>query len=674
MKIPEAFTGSQAMQLVVSQGWKYREVSSPKIEIERCPYCKKDGFHLGMEIHGAGSGQTNRDGLHGCVHCGKGGNLYTLKQHLGIVQANIESRRDSGSSGENKKQEELPDTEACHEALLADEAALDYLVNGRGFSMDVIGKMKLGLVEKRFFRGVGEVRALVYPYMVNGNTVFCHYRTLPTMPLSENLVPKAFSSPTGWPVPLYNGEILNDQNLTEATFVEGEPDVICAIDHGVKNICGVPGANFKKAEWIDSLDRLDKVYVCYDKDAVGQKAAQELANRIGIEKCWKIILPDFQVTTEKGEQRNGKDLNEWFTQGGGTPEAFEKLKEEAQLFDVAGVASSKDSMQEFYDELEGKTTLEPKYKTQWPSLNKLVGFEDGDVIDILAPEKIGKTTFALNLMDHMVSAYGEDGVFICLEMTRARMARKWVSYLGQVADNIPKSVEEGEALKAAFMEARSTVQAITAAREGDLYFCYPKYKSVEDIYGLIRDVIRRYGAKWICIDNIHRLADSTPYDNRTQHLSQISKITSQIAKDYGVKLVRILQPNRIKAGAIVSSDNTDGSSQIAKDCDCTITLHRTKLGELSADDFEKIGYVEQEAAFGEDVLTGVPLSRYSSGGYCTLHVNGETSTFMEKNEGQIAKMKADSNKNVGHENQLANLGIVLKKDYTGEVPMGDVVF
>ena len=77
--------------------------------------------------------------------------------------------------------------------------------------------------------------------------------------------------------------------------------------------------------------------------------------------------------------------------------------------------------------LNGKDDLAPTYVSQYPELNRLVGFEDGDIIDIVAPGKIGKTTFGLNLMDHMVATYGEDGLVVCLEMTQARLARKWVS-------------------------------------------------------------------------------------------------------------------------------------------------------------------------------------------------------------------------------------------------------
>lgn len=635
--IPAGFEGSNAFQFITSRGWNWRQASSPNIELEICPYCKKDGYHLRMEIHGAGDEQKNRDSLHICMKCGQSGTLSTLKQKLGVTIPGVESRKDSG----DRKIEPLPDFEACHQALLEDEAALDYLMNGRGFSLDIIKKQKLGIVAKRYFRECGEVKALVYPYLVNGNAVFCHFRTLPTMPLSEWKGVKAFSSPTGWDVPLYNGEVLRE-GLNEVFMVEGEPDAIAAMDHGVENICGVPGANFKKAEWIDTLDKIgvEKVFICYDKDKVGQKAAQALAARIGVEKCWKIVLPEFQVVTESGETRLGKDLNEWFTQGGGTAELFEQLKENALLFDVDGVSSSTDAVQEFYDELMGKGSVEPKYKTQWPSLNKIVGFDEGDIIDILAEEKVGKTTWGLNLIEHMVDTYGEDGVIICLEMTKARLARKWISHLARIPDNIPKTPEEAKELFDKFMAAIPAVQERAAEREGELFFCYPHYKTTDDIYKLIRDIIRRYGVKWIMFDNIHLLADRTLVgEGRTQHLSQISKAFAQIGKDYGVQIIRILQPNRIAGGRVVSTSNVDGSSQIAKDCDVMMTAHRTKIGEMTADQLDTSCAATQEASFDNRFFVGVGLSRYSPGGRVELQYDGATSSVDEMNEVQIAKIQ-----------------------------------
>lgn len=1003
--IPESFAGSSALQFIQSRGWEWKVSTEPNIELDTCPYCgKTGGSHFYMEIHGAADELKNRDGLHTCHKCSKGGSLYALKDYLKVGPTQgMESRKDW--SGGQKEIEPLPDLDATHQALLEDADAMDYLMNGRGFSRQVIEKMKVGLVPKRYFKETGEVRALVYPYLVNGNQVFCHYRTLPTMPLSENKVPKAFSSPKNWDVPLYNQEALRP-GLKEVILVEGEPNVIAAMDKGILDICGVPGANLKKAEWIDVLDalELEKLFICYDKDRVGQKAAQTLASRIGVEKCWKIVLPDFEVTTEEGETRKGKDLNEWFVSGGGSAEAFEKLKADAQLFDVDGVASSKDSVQELLEELEEKG-VEPKYKTGWEDVNKFVGFDDGDVVDILAPEKVGKlqplrslvktptgwrrigdlqigdplasvdgllsrvtgvfpqgvqeifkvtfsdgrstlagaehlwkiagattwerqewrvyttdaianeyvyagcrrsqkvyvplisgelglddgvtihpwllgvligdgslstsslrittrdkeivdrvfelgynikehgksgkefglvfneynglnkhieelglrgtvsetkfipmsyleasaegrwellrglmdtdgtagnrygtasyctvseqlakdvqylvrslggisriskpqkkcfrykgelrtgqpayivsvlipkreqlftlkrklarvkprkhqprltvesiesvgfeeavcisvshpsklyvtddfivthnTTFAMNLVEHMVDKYGDDGVIICLEMMRTKLARKWICHKSGIQDNIPKSPEEAQQLKKQFLTAIPLVQKMAEERDGELFFCYPRYRSTDDIYQLIIEIIRRYGVKWIVLDNLQRLADTTPDKGkgRTTHLSEISKVTSQIAKDYGVVMVRILQPHRIQEGKIVNSNNTDGSSQIAKDCDCTIVLHRDPANPVSKEMLETMVHVESEQAFSPNMFVNIPLTRYSAGGYTTLVYDGARSTVFERDAVAKAKVYAEVTKGVGYESQLKELNIAIK--------------
>ena len=70
-------------------------------------------------------------------------------------------------------------------------------------------------------------------------------------------------------------------------------------------------------------------------------------------------------------------------------------------------------------------------------------------------------------------------------------------------------------------------------------------------------------------DNLQCLCDDTLKNqaHRTVHLSQISKQLAKIAKDYRVKMLRILQPKRIERGQLLGTNDVDGSSQVAKDCD-----------------------------------------------------------------------------------------------------------
>jgi hypothetical protein len=649
-QIPEQFNGSAALQFVQSQGWDWKVTDSIRILLGKCPFkeCGKTD-HCYMEVHGAEDEQKNRDGLFLCQRCGKSGNLYSLKQYLGLVVPGVSSQKDWGNS--EKKTDPLPDTDACHAALLADEEAIDYLCNIRGFSLNIIKQQKLGLT-KHYFKSTGkDTRALVYPYLVNGNTVWAHFRTLPD-PNDLKKVPKDFAAPKGWDSTLYNGEALKD-GIKDVVLVEGEANCIAAMDKGISNICGVPGANIKKAEWIETLDKLglEKIYVCYDSDKVGQRAAQTLASRIGIERCWKITLPYFMVTTEEGNERPGKDLNEWFTHGG-TAEGFEQLKTEAELFDVDGVAKATDALDEFTEELDGKGAGQ---KYVWPLLSSIVQFDEGDVIDILAEEKIGKTTFGMNLIEYMVDTYGEDGIIICGEMTRAKLARKWVSHKAQIADNLPKDAAEAEQLTQLFKSAIPGVKEIAANRPGNLYLCYPKFQTMDDIYKLIIDCIRRYGVKWIMLDNLQRFCDITiGSKNRTQWLSEISKRTSQIGKDYGAQIVRILQPNRVGENKLTAIPNIDGASQIAKDCDCTLILNRNRIGGISKETFAAGAFSQSSVTFAPETLVTCAISRYSAGGETTVWCDGATSTFSQLNEGKIKAMQEPMGNGMLKEANLEN--------------------
>jgi KaiC/GvpD/RAD55 family RecA-like ATPase len=277
-----------------------------------------------------------------------------------------------------------------------------------------------------------------------------------------------------------------------------------------------------------------------------------------------------------------------------------------------------------------------------------VGFEDGDVIDIVAPEKVGKTTFGMNLLDHMVSAYGEDGLIVCLEMTQARLARKWVSLVTNFADVItepgtPESQAKLVELKAACVVAREVQQG----RSADLYFAYPTQwqENPESVFKLIRDCIRRYGVKWVMFDNLQKFCDESlkQQGHRTIYLSQLSKKFATIAKDYKVKLVRILQPKRIEKGQVITTNDVDGSSQVGKDCDCMITMWRSVVGEMKKSEYEEeaVGFTETSQSFDPKTKLTVGLSRYSSGGSCYLFYDGARSQLRSYSDEQKAQLNAN---------------------------------
>ena len=628
--IPLELAKSAAMQYIIKKGWNWTGPSGGQVQVENCPACHKGDFKF--YIAACDPEESTRDGLWFCHHgsCQQTGNLRSLQELCGDRIAGVDSR--SEWAGKKEKQDALPDADVCHSSLLGDAEVMDYLLNVRGFTKEIIERQKLGLKDKIYFHKAGETKALVIPYLsVEGNVIFAKYRTCPP-------AEKDFTCPSGHDAGLYNAPALND-DCKEIIMVEGEADALALMSHGVDNVVGVPGASVKKAEWIEILDRVcPKIYILYDSDQAGTKGAQALASRIGIEKCLKVILP-----------KGIKDINEFF-QKGGTIEGFEELKRRAVLFDVTGVTSSKDALQQLEEELNGKVDLAPTYISPWPELNKLVGYENGDVIDIVAPEKVGKTTFGLNLLDHMVKTYGEDGLLVCLEMTQIRLARKWVSLVTNFEDKITEpGTEESRAKLKELKEAVVKAREIQQSRSADLYFAYPQLvKDPEDVFKLIRDCIRRYGVKWVMFDNIQRLCDDTLRNqaHRTVHMSQISKQFAKIAKDYRIKMIRILQPKRIEKGQIITTNDVDGSSQVAKDCDSMLVMWRKVVGEMKKSEYEEEseGFKETDVSFEPKTKLTVGLSRYSAGGSCYVFCDGARSQFRSYREDEKSQMNSNLQK------------------------------
>jgi twinkle protein len=107
----------------------------------------------------------------------------------------------------------------------------------------------------------------------------------------------------------YNLDGIKDQK--EVYIVEGEIDCLTMIQQGYTNTVSVPNGATKSNNKLDYLDncyshfeQAEKVYILTDQDEPGEVLGNELARRIGVEKCWRIRLGEF------------KDINEQFCKTG----------------------------------------------------------------------------------------------------------------------------------------------------------------------------------------------------------------------------------------------------------------------------------------------------------------------------------------------------------------------
>lgn len=127
-----------------------------------------------------------------------------------------------------------------------------------------------------------------------------------------------------------------DANVREVVIAEGEIDCLTIAGWGAAAFSVPRGTNAH--DWIEhdfeALERFEKIYLCMDMDQPGQKAAAELAQRLGRERCYRVSLPGF------------KDANEALVDGQFGPSDFQDCLDSAKTMDpheLKGIAEFLDA-------------------------------------------------------------------------------------------------------------------------------------------------------------------------------------------------------------------------------------------------------------------------------------------------------------------------------------------
>ncbi|XP_010655844.1 primase homolog protein isoform X1 [Vitis vinifera] len=169
-------------------------------------------------------------------------------------------------------------------------------------------------------------------YRQNGRLVGCKYRSMG----------KRFWQEKGTEKILYGLDDIQEAN--EIIIVEGEVDKLSVEEAGFCNCVSVPGGAPQKvsAKELPSLDKdtayhylwnckeyLDKasrIILATDGDSPGQALAEELARRLGKERCWRVSWP------KKEDSSCFKDANEVLKNLGA--DALREVIENAELYEV----------------------------------------------------------------------------------------------------------------------------------------------------------------------------------------------------------------------------------------------------------------------------------------------------------------------------------------------------
>ena len=620
-----------------------------------CPLCTDTKKRLGIKIRPKLEGEKVQ-GEWKCFNCSaRGKTLNTLKR---AVNKNKSNKKpvffDVGKKKSAIKKQNPLLADKCHEILFEEKNKqhLEYILKERNLSLETIKHFKIGLRSKFKSKTSGTYDAgphLVFPAFEDGNLCFIKYRCL-----DPEKKPK-WRREEGGKTVLFNGDITTDYDYDEIFIAESEIDSMSLWSAGLKNVVGLTaGADSFDEEWIDQLSRYEKVYLVLDNDEPGQMGAKKIASRLGLGRCYNILLP-----------QDVKDPNEYFQKY--SRKDFDGLISKAKLFNLEEVKTLHDIIQDHLSDLENDIVLEEGYQTGYKSLDSVLGnIKGGNLVVIAARPKVGKTTFAMNLIKNHVKLYGHPTFNYQCEMEPSDMVSGYVGMslpykdfpdlpaVRRGSDGKPefRSKSEMEEYKDAKNKRISTIKDVYLKLPTRKLISYHPKSQAELELGKVCDIIRkavqRYGCKFVVFDNLHFLCRGKDAKEQIEMCTQAFKM---LARELDIVFVCVTHPRKTNHNKELDNDDLKESGSIFQDADAVVLLHRDELDEDEIDLESLVG----ETTSNEDLMSKVMqvkvTARRKGGGRCRLYFNTDKSLIMDnpelvrKEETKQAPKKKESVKN-----------------------------
>jgi twinkle protein len=398
------------------------------------------------------------------------------------------------------------------------------------------------VTDKRYFAQLNEkVDAIGFVYSVDD-----HHQAIKWRPADKNK--KAFTQ-DGAARMLYGLTPLK-KNQDRIIIVEGEADVIALASIGIEAYSHPNGAPIKVSkgridpqedtkfsyvweQW-DELESAKEIVLATDRDTPGEALKQELARRLGLEKCWEIAIPE-----------DCKDVTDVLKTHGS--DALKNLFTNAKQMPLQGVYSIDDYLDEL-NELyaEGIASGE---STGLEAVDELFTIKEGMMYIVTGYPGCGKSEFIDQITFNLSKDHHWKWAIASFENPPANHASKLIEkYTG-------RPFFDGPNQRTSVKEKKEAVDFI---RE---HFVFLEQKdgsmaSIESIISRIKLAIARCGVKGAVIDPYNYI-DMSHYESEHIGITQMLSELSSFARAYGVAIFFVAHPQKI-------FPNSDGSMPVPK--------------------------------------------------------------------------------------------------------------
>lgn len=210
--------------------------------------------------------------------------------------------------------------------------------------------------------------------------------------------------------------------------------------------------------------------------------------------------------------------------------------------------------------------------TGFTELDKMTqGMHPGDLIIVGGRPGMGKTSFAMNIAEHVAIENKLATAVFSMEMSAEQLALRVLSSFGRI---------DQQALRSGQMEDHDWSRLVSASgllREAPLFIDETGSLSPQELAGRARRMAAKHPLSLIVVDYIQLMQVPSNRENRTNEISEISRSLKALAKELKVPIIALSQLSRSLEARqdkrpIMSDLRESGS--IEQDADMVLFVYR----------------------------------------------------------------------------------------------------
>ncbi len=205
---------------------------------------------------------------------------------------------------------------------------------------------------------------------------------------------------------------------------------------------------------------------------------------------------------------------------------------------------------------------------------KTAGLQDGELIIVAGRPSMGKTSFAMNIVEYAAMRKDASIAIFSMEMPGRSLTMRMLSSMGRIDQ---QRIRTGKLNDDDWPRLTSAVSMLS---EANMFIDDTAALSPTELRARSRRLKREYGLSLIVVDYLQLMKISGTSENRATEISEISRSLKALAKELNVPIVALSQLNRSLEQRTdkrpVMSDLRE-SGAIEQDADLIVFIYRDEV-------------------------------------------------------------------------------------------------